>query len=286
MMTTKKIRFVTDSTCDLPPEILARYPIDVLPCYINYNNESLADDGVALIREDFYHKMAGMRPPYPTTSAMAPGMAEEVITRAAAQADHVFIISVASTLSGVYNVMRLGASKLPPEKYTLIDSQTTTMGLGFQVWAGAEVAAETGDIDRTREAILRAREHQHVYAALETLEYLRRSGRVGWAAAGIGTMLQIKPLLYVHDGEAASVARVRTFTRVVDELVTRIRKHQPFDKLVLLYAGEEEAVHVLRERLGDIMPDQVWTIRITPVIGVHIGPKSVGAVALSSAWRT
>ncbi|MDZ4770383.1 MAG: DegV family protein [Chloroflexota bacterium] len=285
MMITKKIRFVTDSTCDLPQALIDRYQITVVPCFINYNDESLSDDGVGFNREQFYGTMETMRPPYPTTAAMSPGMAEEAIARVAHDADHVFIVSVASTLSGVYNVMRLGARALPADSYTLIDSETTTMGLGYQVLIGAEVAEATGDVAQVAAAIARVREHQHVYAALSTLEYLRRSGRVKWATAGIGGLLKISPLLYVHGGEAEAVVRVRTFARVIDKLVSRVESHLPLERLTLLYAGDESLADSLRDRLSEILPKDVMTIRVTPTIGVHLGAYSVGAVALSSAWR-
>jgi DegV family protein with EDD domain len=257
----------------------------VLPCYINYDNRSIADDGKELDRESFYRQMSAMRPPYPTTAAMSPGLAEEVIRQVASECDHVFIITVASALSGVYNVMRLAASKLPAGTYTLIDSETTTMGLGYQVLIGAETAAETGDVAQVRDAILRTRQHTHVYAALSTLEFLRRSGRVGWATASIGGMLQIKPLLHVRDGEAASVARVRTFSRVIDEMISRVESHMPLDRVTLLYACNEEQIAPVATRLQAILPTNVQSLRITPTIGVHIGPDSVGVALVSSAWR-
>lgn len=283
-MTTKKIRFVTDTTCDLPAEVVARYGITELPCFINYNNGSFADDGIGMSREQFYHDMPNLHP-HPTTSAMSPGLAEEAITKAAQDADHLFIVSVASKLSGVYNALRLGASKLPPEKYTLIDSESVTMGLGFQVLIGAETAEATGDVDAVKDAVLRVRENQHVYAALETLDYLRRSGRVGWAAAGIGSLLHIKPILHVTKGEVHSVARVRTFARAIDEMVTLVELHQPLDRIALMYALNDDVALQLRERLTGMVTSEIFITRITPAIGVHIGPQGVGVTTLSSSWR-
>lgn len=283
-MTFKKIRFVTDSTCDIPAELVKRHNITVIPCYINYNDGSFSDDGLALVRDQFYKDLPQLRP-YPTTSAMSPGLAEEMITSAAREADHVFILTVASKLSGVYNAMRLGASHLPEGSYTLIDSETLTMGLGFQVLIGAEIAESTNDVAQVEDAILRVRRHQQVYAALESLEFLRRSGRVGWAAAGIGTLLQIKPIIGVRDGEVHSISRVRTFARALDELLSQVDKHKPLDRLAIMYASETDAVGLLIDQLTPHVPTQIVLTRITPTIGVHTGPMGIGVTTLSTAWR-
>src|SRR5690606_18014714 len=130
---------------------------------------SFADDGRELVREDFYSQLPSMRPA-PTTAAPSPGMAKEVIDAAFEDADHVIIVSVASKLSGTYNAMRLGAAHLPQDRVTLIDSESVTLGLGWQVLIGAEVAEATGDVEQTVDAIRRVRQHANVYAALETME--------------------------------------------------------------------------------------------------------------------
>ena len=121
---------------------------------------------------------------------------------------------------------------------TLIDSKSVTLGLGFQVLAGAETAEATGDVDQVQAAIERVRDRAHVYAALETMEFLRRSGRVGWAAAGIGALLQIKPMLEVYDGEVKSGSRVRTFGRAVEELIRLAHEQAPLERLAVLYISD------------------------------------------------
>lgn len=279
-MTFKKIRFVTDSTCDLPAEIVQKYNIAVLPTYINYGDESLADDGVELVREDFYRELP-TRSPFPKTSAISPATAEEVIQRTFADADHLFLVAVASKLSAVYNIMRLAAAKLPQDRVTLIDSKSVTMGLGFQVLAGAEAAEATSDMDKVRAAIESTRDRAHVYAALETMEFLKRSGRISWAAAGIGALLHINPMLHVFDGEVMSGKRVRTFARALDELVELAHQQAPLERMALLYISDYEYAGKLRERLSDIAPPNTLIVSVTPTIGVHIGTGGVGVVTVS-----
>jgi len=280
---SKKIRFVTDSTCDLPTEWVAKHQIEVVPCYINYNNTSYADDGQELIREEYYSTLPTLRP-FPTTSAMPPRLAEEHIKRAGETADHVIIVTVSSKLSGVYNAMRLGAQNcLPADRFTLVDSEQLTLGMGWQIMAGAETAARTGDVQQTLAAMSDTRGRTKVYAALSTLEFLHRSGRVGWAAAGIGTLLQIKPLVCVVDGEVKNLAKVRTFSKVREELIRRTYEEVPLERMAILYANDADGAAALKEQLKDIAPPDTIVCSITPTIGTHIGPGGLGVATVRAA---
>ncbi len=284
-MTSKKIRFVTDSTCDIPPEVVARYRIGLVPTFANYGGQSYADDGRELNRELFYEQLPSIRP-HPTTSGPSPALAEQVIRQVAEDADHVVIITAPAALSAIYNTMRLGIESLGlQDRATLIDSGLVSMGLGYQVIVGAEVAEETGDLDLVLAAIRSARERTRVYAGLATMEYLRRSGRVNWARAGVGALLQIKPVVAVLDGEVPQVALVRTFGRAVDKLVELARAEAPLERLTILYTLNLEAAQAIRERLADIAPQDTRLVSATPVIGVHIGPDSLGVATLRSATQ-
>lgn len=286
MSTRQPIHIVTDSTCDIPPDMLPDFPITVVPTFVNFGGNSYPDDNIQLDRAEFYQRLPSLRP-FPTTAAMSPGMAEDAINAAAEHAEHVIICTLSSKLSGVYNTMRLAASKLPADKYTLIDSQQVAMGLGWQVLIGAETALATADVAATLDAMARVRKTVRVYCALGSLDYLHRGGRVGWAQAGIGTLLQIKPILLVEDGEVKSHAKVRTFSRAVDEVVRVAHEYQPLDRMAIIYAADIDAAHALRDRLQDILPSGGQTIisRLTPSIGVHTGPSGLGIVPLSASWK-
>jgi DegV family protein with EDD domain len=279
-MTLQKIGFVTDSTCDIPHDLIEKYGIGVIPTFVNYGDQSIADDGLDITREEFYRRLPSMNP-FPTTSAMPPALAEEIIMRKFAECDHLFLISVASKLSGVYNIMRLSASKLPQDRVTLIDSRSVTLGLGFQVLAGAETAEATGDPAQVKAAVEHVRERARVYAALETMEFLRRSGRVGWAAAGIGALLQIKPIIEVHGGEVHSVNRVRTFGRAVEELIRLAQAQAPLQRLAVLYITDHADAEKLRDRVAAFAPPNVLVVSVTPTIGSHVGTGGLGLVTVS-----
>jgi DegV family protein with EDD domain len=283
-MTFKNIRFVTDSTCDIPPELIKKYKIGIVPAFVNYGGKSYADDGIELDREVYYNQMPSMTS-QPTTSAPSPVIAEQVITRAFEGADHLVMICVPARLSGIYNALRLGADNLPPDRITLIDSGTLSAALGFQVLAGAEIAAQTGDLSEVLGAIERVRANEKLYATAERMEYLRRSGRVGWAAASVGQLLQIKPIISATEGSVESIARVRTFARAVDKLVELVQEQGPLDRLALLHANNRDGALEMNNRLGSIAPPETYIINVTPAIGTHIGPMALGVATLRKAWR-
>lgn len=267
----KKIRFVTDSVCDIPKALIEKWDIGVVPCFVNYGGKSYADDGIELNREDYFKQIVDM-PDHPTTAAPPPALAEEVLTQWFEGADHLIVITTPAKLSGIHNAMRLGSQKLPQDRVTLIDSGQLSMAIGWQVLIGAEVAAKTGDLAQTLNAIQRIRDHQALYAGLATMEFLRRSGRVGWAAAGIGALLQIKPIVKVAGGEVASEARVRTFSRVIDKLIELAHQHAPLDKLAVLHINNLEGAAELRARLKDIMPEDTITTGCGPTLGLISAP--------------
>jgi DegV family protein with EDD domain len=283
-MTFKKIKFVTDSTCDIPPELVQKWAIGIVPAFVNYGGNSYADDGKELIREEFYARLPEMAET-PTTATPPPGLAETIIKQTFAGADHLIILTAPATLSGIFNAMRLGASSLPSDRVTLMDSGTVTMALGWQVLVGAEVAAETGAVEKALDAINRVRTHQKLYAGLATMEFLRRSGRVSWALAGIGALLQIKPMLEVKDSVVLPLGRVRTFGKVVQELLALTRAQAPLDKLAILHANNPDGAHDMQDQLADIAPPETLTINITTVIGTHTGPGALGVALVTRGWK-
>lgn len=283
-MTFKKIHFVTDSTSDIPADLAAQQHIGVVPCFINYNNQSFADDGVQLVREKYYEDMPNIHP-LATTSAPAPGIAKQIIERTFEGADHLIILTAPERLSSIYNSMRLGSASLPQDRVSIIDSGTTAMALGWQVLLGKEVADETGSLETVMKALEGVRKNSRLFAALATLDYLRESGRVGWAAAGIAKILNIKPMLQVEDGEVSSIGQVRTFKRAVDEMVERARAYAPLDRLAILHTNNLESAHEIRQRLGDIAPAGTIISNLNPSVGTHIGPGGVAVVPVSRKWR-
>ncbi len=271
-----RILVMTDSTCDIPPAWVKRYDVRIVPTYVQFGIESLADDGVQLTRRDFYERLVSS-PVQPTTAAPPPGQTLNVMQQALADADHVIGITAPAKLSGIYNTFRLAAEQTDPQRVTLIDSTTLSMGMGWQVIIAAEMAQAGAGPDTIRQAVLDVQPRADVWAALDSLEYVRRSGRVSWAAALVGNILQVKPIIRLYDSEVTSVTRVRTSHRAFDTLVGLAHHAAPLNRLAVMHTDNLEGANRLVEALADIHPDhERIVIEATPVLGVHVGPNALG----------
>jgi len=283
-MSFKRIKFVTDSAADVPLELAQKWGITVVPIFINIRDESHADDGERFSREDYYDNLPTINP-LPTTAAPSPGLTQQMIHEAFEGADHLVIITLPTQLSATYDAMRLGASELPQDRITLIDSGSVSMAMGFQVLIAAEVAAETGDLEEVLDAIARVRSARKLAAIIPTLEYLRRSGRVNMATAGLGALLRVKPILTVEDGNVQALARVRTMKRAKEALAQMLKEAGPLDRVALLHTNNLEALEQFRDEMGDLLPEEIHMINATPAIGTHIGPQCLGFVTIKQSWR-
>jgi DegV family protein with EDD domain len=271
-----RILIMTDSTCDLPAARVQQYDIRIVPTYVQFGTESLADDGVQLTRAGFYQRMVDA-PIHPTTSAPPLGETHAIMAQALEDADHVIALTAPAALSGIYNTFRLSANNLGVERVTLIDSAQLSMGLGWQVLAAAEMAEAGATPVEIQQAIHDLQPHIDVWAALDTMQYLRRSGRVGWATAMVGELFQIKPIVHLRDSAVRSASRARTSRRAFDALVGFAQQAAPLARLAVMHTQNLDGAHRLLEALADIRPaGDVPIVEATPVIGVHVGPDALG----------
>ncbi len=280
----KKIKFITDSVADIPQDIRDRWGIEMVPAYVNYGGQSYADDGIQLDRKQYFDDMLAMPEP-PTTAAPPPEIAREVVRRAFVDADHVIAVTTSQQMSGIYNAVRIALEDYPPDQVTLIDSEMLGLGIGYPVIVGAEVAAATGSVEETIDAIHRVKQNVYMYALAGSMEMIKRSGRVSWAAGYIGTLLQIKPLIRVGDGAVSSVALVRSYQRGLRKMSEIIRQHGPFERMGLVHSNNLEAVETLRADLADILPDDLIVHVVNPALGTHVGPQSVAVIGLNPGWK-
>ncbi|MBN2303548.1 MAG: DegV family protein [Anaerolineae bacterium] len=271
-----RILVVVDSTCDLPAEIIQQYDIRIIPTYVQFGLESLADDGEQLTRETFYARLPTASP-LPTSSAPPLGQSIEIMEQALADADHVIALTAPAKLSGVYNVFRLAVERTDPQRVTLIDGQQLSMGLGWQALIAAEMTEEGYDPAAIRDALIAMQPRIHVWAALDTLEYVRRSGRVGWASAIVGEFLRIKPIIHLYMSDVRNAMRVRTSQRAFQALIDLARNAAPFDRLAVMHTCNPDGAKRLADALRDLHPDfRLITVEATPVLGVHVGPNGLG----------
>lgn len=275
------IRVVTDSTCDLPEATRAAHDITVIPLFINIGPQSYRD-GVDLSRQEFYRQLPHY-PHHPTTAAPSLGMFRETYERLADEgATEVLSIHISSSLSSTVDAARLAAQQTDAVRVTVFDSRQLSMGTGFLVEMAARIAAE----GRTLGEILAALDAQiartFTAAMLDTMEYLRRSGRVNGAVAGLGNLLQIKPLLKMYEGVAGS-ERVRTRDQAFKRLVALVAERAPLEKLAIVHTHAAEAAEALRQQIAHLLPGgDIPSMDVTPVLGVHLGPGAVGFSSVSA----
>ncbi|MEL7672619.1 MAG: DegV family protein [Chloroflexota bacterium] len=272
-----RILVMADSTCDIPAAWVKQHDIRIVPTYVHFGQESLADDGVQLTRETFYRRLSA-EATLPTTAAPPLGQAVEVLSGALRDADQVIAICAPAALSGIFNIFRLAAEQTDPARVTVIDSQMVTMGLGWHVMEAVRLAGRGAAPAEIEARLVALQPRADVYAALDTFEFLRRSGRVGWATAFFGSFLQVKPLIRLHLSVVSSQGRVRTRERAFSALVDFARQAAPLEQLAILHTANPDGAGRLSDALADLHPPDrlVPIVEVTPVIGVHVGPNGLG----------
>lgn len=276
-----RVAIVTDSASDLPPDVAARQGIVVVPLVVSFGEESFRP-GVTMTTEEFWARMTAPDAPFPTTAAAAPGDFLGVFRKAFDEgAEAVICVNISEELSGTLKSARVAASMLPGREVHVIDSRSASMGVGIL----AQVAAELGEEGVSAAEIARVLEQRTsdvgVYVALDTLEYLKRGGRISGARAAIGTMLSIKPIITVTGGIVETAGQVRS-RFAARERVLELLTAKPLERASVLHstnADVEEFLDRFLERSG-LDPSRVQTMLIGPSIGPHLGPGCVGAVIL------
>ena len=278
------IRVLTDSTCDIPAETAAQYGIVIVPAYINIDDESYLD-GVELSRTQFYEQLPGYQSP-PTTAAPASGTFAEAYKKLAEEgAAAIISIHVATSLSGVLNAARLGTEMVEDVvPVTLFDSMQLSMGLGLLAITAAKAAAAGKTTAEIIAMLEERRSRTHVFAQLDTLEYLRRSGRVNWAEFGIGTLLQIKPLVHVYNGEVEMRDKIRTIKRAMAQMIQYAAELGPLESIALLHTAATDKLEMFRQQTRHLYPSEETplVVEVTPAIGAHIGPGALGIACVTA----
>jgi DegV family protein with EDD domain len=271
-----KLGIVTDSTCDLPNHLIEQYEIEVIPSILILEGKEYAD-GIDITRDEFYRRLPALRS-QPTTAAPSIGefstRYDSLLTRGC---DHILSIHPAHQLTTIINSARQ-ASKDFPEKITVIDSTSLSLGIGFQVLAAAE-SAELG-LDAALNAVESARKRLRVFAALDTMDNLRRSGRVPAAVTILGGMLHIKPLIELTNGEVKAVGAVRTTRQANERMLNLLLQEGELERLAVLHTGAEprakEFLNTVMGKASRSMPRDILMLNVTTVIGTHVGPNGLG----------
>jgi len=269
------IRIVTDSTCDLPQEYVKQHGITVIPLIITVGSQEFLD-GVDITRPQFYARLPEMDPS-PKTAAPGPEVFRQAYERLAAEgAEEVLSIHISHKLSATVDSARQAAAETSAARVTAYDSRQLSLGTGFGVQAAAKAAAQGATLPEILDLLAGQIARTYVFAALDTLEFMRRGGRMSGAIAALGTLLQVKPILKMYDGEPTA-ERARTRARALQRLRDLLAEHVPYDRAAILHSGAEQQAREFLEHVDDLLPrGDIWMEEINPVIGAHIGPGVVG----------
>ncbi|MBK6430565.1 DegV family protein [Candidatus Amarolinea dominans] len=274
------IRIVTDSTCDLPNRTVSQHSITVIPLTINVGAKSFMD-GVDLTRSEFYAQLPNFNP-HPKTAAPGPEVFTQAFGRLADDgAQAILSIHISETLSATVNSARIAAEQFKRIPVTVLDSGQLSLGLGFIVEHAAQLAGSGKEAQEINSALNNLMKRTHVFASLKTLEYLRRSGRMNFALATFGELLQLKPLLHMNMGQATA-HRTRTQKRATARLLEWLSERAPYEKLAILHAGVQEEAEALHQQALSYFPQgEVLIAQITPVLGAHLGIGALGFACVS-----
>lgn len=278
-MNQTNIALVTDSTCDIPPDMLEKFGIIVVPLTIVWGDQQFLD-GVELTAEEFYKRLP-VEHTHPTTSQPAPLAFMRAYQLAAEHgASEILVFTISSAMSGTVESARQAAAGFTLPVH-VIDGKNNSLGLGWQVVAAARAREAGGGVPEMLTAADQARRNMVYYVSLDTMEYLVKGGRIGGATKFLSTVLQIKPLIYVNPatGVVAPSIPARSRTRAIEGLFKEFFNHidakRPMHIAVLHNNALEEAQQLLEKVRSEFSPKELLLRLVSPVLGAHTGPRAI-----------
>jgi DegV family protein with EDD domain len=278
------VRIVTDSTVDIPTEQAAAAGITVVPLTVFFGDEAYLD-GIELDNPLFYQKLQANKV-LPTTSQPSPAKFHDAYTRLIEEgADGILSIHLSSHLSGTYQSARTASESLPDDlkkiPIEVVDSLTISAGMSRAVFLAAREAREGLSLEEIKAHVLDELAHTTILAVLDTLEYVRRGGRIGGASAMLGNMLSVKPIISLKEGAVVPVERPRTRSKAFARIAQLITDMGPIEA-VSIAESNEEIGQQLAEALKDTYTGEVPRYKLGAALGTHTGPGTV-AVAVVKA---
>ncbi|MGD8244551.1 MAG: DegV family protein [Anaerolineae bacterium] len=279
-MTEQRVAVVTDSTAYIPDTALGGLDVPVIPLWLIWDEDRYRD-GVDIDPGAFYRRLRE-RDTIPSTSQPSVGEFVEFYRRVARekQMDTIVGVYISHKISGTVASAEAAAAQVPELNITVLDSLSTSMGLGFVALAGARLAAAGGSVDEIVAAANSVRERLNVLFAVDTLEYLHKGGRIGGARRLLGTMLNIKPLLHLNDGCVEPMCQVRSKRRAIEEMLNTAEESlngRPMAEVAVIDVdNREESDIVVQEVKRRFNLSTVHQTPVSPCIGTHAGPGTVG----------
>ena len=272
------VKIVTDSVSDIPPEIATDLGITVVPLFVNFGTETYRDR-IDLTSEEFYNKLMQSKI-LPTTAAPSPGSFAEAYDKLAEETDGILVITVG--LGATYGNAVLGIEVKKREcRIEVIDSREAIMAQGLVGIAAAKAANAGASLDEVVGITYRNVERVDFRAAFDTLEYLRRGGRIGKAQAFLGSMLKVNPVVTIRDGEVYPAARPRSRVQAIDYLYNFAMSYSRIEEMAIEDATTPDEAEILAERLNPKYPkEHIYRSKMSPVIATHTGPRTMAISVL------
>ena len=270
------VKVITDSTADLPPALAEELGITVVPLNVHFGTE-VYRDGVEITADEFYQRLV-TESRLPTTSQPTPGDFLSAYDEMGQTTDEIISVHISAKLSGTMNSATQALEEYAgSSRIEIVDSMQGSMGLGVVAIAAAEAASRGGGLDdvvaETRAAIPKV----GFMGLVDTLEYLEKGGRIGKAQAFVGSLLRIKPLLTIRDGEAHPLERARTRAKGVDRMCELVQAEMPLKDLAVVYTTTPDEARALAQRLQSFLPQgEVILSQVGPVVGTYLGPGVLG----------
>jgi DegV family protein with EDD domain len=266
------VKIITDSVADIPSDIIEELGISVVPVLVRFGEETYRD-GIDITNDEFYAKLVSSKV-MPTTSVPSLDLFARTYARLAEETDEILVIMLSAKLSGLYNAAVQSADLMESKcRIEVIDSQNAVMAQGFIVIKAARAAREGASLDEIIEMVRQNIPRVEIRAAFDTLEYLKRGGRIGKAAALMGSMLKVNPVITLKDGVVEPAGRARSRSKAIDMLYDFAASYTHIEEMAVEGAACPGDVDSLVKRLGTLFSEErIYRSRTTPVIGTHTGP--------------
>lgn len=276
-----KVAIVTDSTANIPVELIKNYPVYTTPLQVLWDEKVLLD-GIDIKTADFYSRLETSKT-MPSTSQVTPAAFLTLYEDLLRQGFDIISVHISQKLSGTMDSAIQAKAQLPGARIELVDSKSTSMAMGFQVLSVARAAALGASLNECLAVAEKARDHTGVLFTAATLEFLHRGGRIGGGAKFLGTALNLKPILEVRDGRVEAVERVRNINKALDRMLElalrRMDKRTPI-RIATIHANDPENAQMLlekaRKQFNISEVSETYVAEVSPVIGTHTGPGTVG----------
>ena len=273
-----KVAIITDSSPYIPQDLVNDHNIHVIPLLVIWGEDTLKD-GVDIVPGEFYNRLENAEI-MPSTSQPPVPVFEKAFRELHNQGYEILAIFISDKLSGTISSATQAKKLIPEAKIEIIDSESIAMALGFQVLAAARAARNGDSLEKCKHIAEKVREQTGVVFVVDTLEFLHRGGRIGSAKRFLGTMLNMKPVLAIENGEVVPIAQVRTQRKALAELVEIIQEHaQGHSKIHLasLHANNQKiALNTFEKALKRVPAIEVVHSEVSPVVGTHAGPGALG----------